>query len=165
VAPCSDHEQQQEEVSKGVEQSRAARPQLVQPESVPPQPNGRFPQSRRIRKRREYVAVQAGARRVVTAHFVILLQAQSEPGGAPRLGITASRKVGNAVIRNRAKRLVREAFRATQSLWPFGMDLVIIVRSLREGTQLADVTREWCAAASAIASRARELRSKRGDAQ
>lgn len=100
---------------------------------------------------------------MVTAHFVILLQAQAEPCVAPRLGITASRKVGNAVIRNRAKRLVREAFRSTQSLWPFGMDLVIIVRSLREGTKLADVTREWCAVANAIESRARELRSKPTD--
>ena len=34
-----------------------------------------------------------------------------------RLGITASRRVGGAVVRNRAKRLVREAFRATPELW------------------------------------------------
>jgi len=100
----------------------------------------------------------------VTPHFVILLQAQAGALTASRLGITASRKVGNAVVRNRAKRLVREAFRATQSLWPFGMDLVIIVRSLREGTKLGDVTQEWCAVASSIARRAHELLGERRNA-
>ena len=46
--------------------------------------------------------------------------------GLPRLGIAASAKIGNAVVRNKAKRLVRELFRARKPLKP--MDIVFIPR-------------------------------------
>ncbi len=46
--------------------------------------------------------------------------------GSPRLGIAASQKIGNAVIRNRAKRRVRELFRSHKPLT--GIDIVVIPR-------------------------------------
>ncbi len=47
-----------------------------------------------------------------------------------RLGITAGKKVGNAVKRNRAKRIVREAYRAAELQMPIGLDIVIVARSV-----------------------------------
>ncbi len=47
----------------------------------------------------------------------------------PRLGISASRKLGGAVVRNRWKRLLREAFRQTREQLPPGLDLIVIPRA------------------------------------
>ncbi len=46
-----------------------------------------------------------------------------------RLGITASTKIGHAVVRNRMRRLVREAYRSEEQQCKVGYDLVVVVRS------------------------------------
>ena len=53
------------------------------------------------------------------------------PNGRPfnRLGITAGKKIGNAVCRNRAKRLIRLAYRQAEVNMPVGMDIVIVART------------------------------------
>lgn len=64
-------------------------------------------------------------RRVAGRQFVLL--ATPSRGSHPRLGLTVSRRVGNAVTRNRVKRQVREWFRSARSgLGP--LDLVVIAR-------------------------------------
>lgn len=54
----------------------------------------------------------------------------ARPNGQPhsRLGITTTRRLGKAVIRNRARRIVREAYRTHRDQMPKGLDLVIVVR-------------------------------------
>ena len=46
----------------------------------------------------------------------------------PRLGLSVSRKVGPAVVRNRWKRLLREAFRLSREELPAGLDLIVVPR-------------------------------------
>jgi ribonuclease P protein component len=97
---------------------------------------------RRVRKRPEYQDIGARGARVATTHFVLLAALQAGAPRPSRLGITASRRVGNAVVRNRMKRLVREAFRQSSGLLPEGHDLVVICRQSGVLDPLG-VRREW----------------------
>jgi ribonuclease P protein component len=91
-----------------------------------------YPRERRLRKRHEFVAVQTGGRKVHTKYFLVLVRK-----GAGRVGITVTKRTGNAVTRNRLKRIVREFVR--QAGWdggawlPGDRDVVIIVKSAAAG--------------------------------
>ena len=61
-----------------------------------------------------------------TRNFTILCRGNA--GMGPRIGIVASRKVGNAVTRNRIKRLIREFFRIYRGVVSRCEDIVVIVR-------------------------------------
>jgi ribonuclease P protein component len=88
----------------------------------------RFPKQLRLLKPAEFRRV-LDARHIVSDRF---LRLGGLPNGLahPRLGLTVSRKVGNAVVRNRWKRVLREAFRLTQHELP-PLDLVCIPRGDR----------------------------------
>jgi ribonuclease P protein component len=126
-----------------------------------PSAKGRFPPSSRIRKRLDFEVAQNGGRRATTAHFVFLLYARDETDRPARLGIVASRKIGNAVVRNRAKRLVREAFRSSPDLFSPGTDVVVIVRRPLEKSKLSDVVSEWRRASGVVVKRTAEARAER----
>jgi len=119
-------------------------------------PMGRYTTDDRVRKRTDYLRIQQAGHRVVSPGFVFMLR-RSAPGQSPRLGITASRRVGNAVERNRAKRLVREAFRALRTTWPTGMDVVVIVRQALGNMKLGAVVAEWQSARGRIARRFEQM--------
>jgi len=86
----------------------------------------RLPRHARVRSRREYLALQRDGRRQTTPHFVLLARPRSD--ARSRLGITVSRKVGNAVTRNYVKRCVREWFRHQRRQIVPALDLVVIAR-------------------------------------
>ena len=84
-----------------------------------------LPAARRIRRRPDFLlAYEHGVR--IRARLMTVFARPNSQGGS-RLGIAATRKLGGAVVRNRAKRLVRELFRHADV--PPGLDIVVIPRT------------------------------------
>lgn len=92
----------------------------------------RFRPEDRIRKRSEYQALYESARRIPSKNFVLFVQKNDR--GRPRLGITVSRRLGGAVQRNRAKRLLREIFRRHKREFQ-DVDIVVNGRSSLPGCE------------------------------
>jgi len=106
----------------------------------------RFPKSARLLTSAEFRAVTASGRKSVSACFLLFArevsvaetqQTNSVPAtamdnrantGGSRIGLTVSRKVGNAVVRCRVKRTIREFFRQRRPGFTVGFDAVIIAR-------------------------------------
>ncbi|HEY5973632.1 MAG TPA: ribonuclease P protein component [Geobacteraceae bacterium] len=84
-----------------------------------------FSKAEHLRKRGEFLRLAAVGRSVKATHFLVVRGTST--ASVTRLGITVSRRVGNAVVRNRLKRLVREFFRQHKTLFPPG-DYNIIAR-------------------------------------
>jgi ribonuclease P protein component len=86
----------------------------------------RFPKRVRLLQAREFERVFAA--RASAADAWIVLYGAANDLGFPRLGLTVSRRIGDAVTRNRWKRLLREAFRLSQHGLP-PLDLVCVARA------------------------------------
>ena len=85
-----------------------------------------FSRQERLRKRREYQRAYQRAEKFQTAHLFLYILENSLPHN--RLGITASRKIGKSVVRNRVKRRLREIFRTNKARVLPCADLVINVK-------------------------------------
>ena len=94
----------------------------------------------RILKRRHYLTVYQQGVRNYSENFTII--AYGNEVGISRLGITVSKKVGNAVQRNRIKRLVREFFRLNRSRLSAQQDIVIIAKKDISSFPYQDICRE-----------------------
>jgi ribonuclease P protein component len=95
--------------------------------------NSRLRRAERLLDARDYRRVSRKGRRLTSRGFVMLVSAsrQTETVRGPqvaRLGMSASRRVGNAVVRNRVKRQIREWYRTEKQNIPKGKDYVLIVR-------------------------------------
>jgi ribonuclease P protein component len=95
------------------------------------------PPEARLRTRSQIDRVFREGRKVVASGLVAWLAPTPAPGRRCRLGLSVGRRVGNAVERNRVKRVLREAFRRVP-LPDDPVDLVLIARPGRAPVTLAD---------------------------
>ena len=85
-----------------------------------------FPKNKRILKKKDFKRLSEQGKKVLTQYFIAIVTKGAENNN--RIGITASKKVGNAPERNRIKRLIREYFRHRQENNPETKDINIIAR-------------------------------------
>jgi ribonuclease P protein component len=97
-----------------------------------------FLKNYRLRKRCEFEYLKNHGIRIQN-HFFMLNYAQNSTIQAPRLGITVTKKTGNAVVRNRIKRLVRETFRKNRHILTHNYDINVIAKR-----QVRDLSNQQC---------------------
>jgi ribonuclease P protein component len=85
-----------------------------------------LPSSRRIRSSLDFAKIYEQRNRAGDEHLLVF--ASLNGLAYPRVGLSVSRKHGNAVRRARLKRLLREAFRLSQHELPSGVDFILIPR-------------------------------------
>lgn len=113
---------------------RAQSPQAPPPCRTPSAHSLRFNKASKLLKRKQFQAVMKKGRRFF-GQVIVIASCSSD---LPRLGITVPRKYGNAVQRNRFKRLVREAFRLNQHLFS-SCDLIISPKNGLESISLETI--------------------------
>jgi ribonuclease P protein component len=98
-----------------------------------------FPRQERLRKRTDFLRLSGQGTKIHTSNFILIWT--ESPVSAVRIGITVSGKVGNAVCRNRLKRLIREFYRLSKGL--FGpADYSIIARKGAARLDFSELCRE-----------------------
>ena len=85
-----------------------------------------FPKTQRLLKRPDFVKLNRTGKRYHTTHFVVITGKNGLD--ITRMGVTVGKKVGNAVTRNRTKRLLREFFRLNKPRLPRGCDFVFVAK-------------------------------------
>ena len=98
-----------------------------------------MPKIRKLRLNREFRAVYSRGASQVGSVLVTYMKRNRLPG--VRIGITASKKIGNAVHRNRARRVILAAWREMAPEVPAGFDLVFVARSRTTQVKMNEVLR------------------------
>lgn len=103
-----------------------------------------FSKRERLQRGAEFRRVFDNGRKVVGRSAVLYAAAGGPGAAARRLGLVTSRKVGGAVARNRARRLMREVYRRHKNELQPNVELVMIARPAINGRTYAELEAEIC---------------------
>jgi ribonuclease P protein component len=113
-----------------------------------------FAAADRLHRSAEFLRLQRSGVRFQSPHFVLYAGSLDDEPTRSRLGVTVSRRIGNAVVRNRVKRRVREIFRRTiRDRLPAGNSVVVIARGGAAALESAAIGEELAMAARNLGGR------------
>lgn len=102
----------------------------------------RFPRSSRMKSSGDFARAKSQGQRWVCGCLIANVLARPAGSGS-RLGIVTGKKIGNAVARSRARRLLRESFRLHQNDLARAVDLVLVARPSIAGRTFAEVEEDF----------------------
>jgi ribonuclease P protein component len=105
----------------------------------------RLGRSSRLAQNRDFARVRQNGQRLVLGCLIANWSWLPE-GAAPKLGVVTSKKIGGAVQRNRARRLLRESFRLHQHEFAQPVELVLVARNSIADKDFAGVEKDFLAA-------------------
>ncbi|MEO0509939.1 MAG: ribonuclease P protein component [Verrucomicrobiota bacterium] len=113
-----------------------------------------IPASQRLRIQSDFLEVRSSRHRIHCGPFIVQCDLTgSHLSAPPKLGVIASRRVGNAVKRNRGKRVFRELFRHHQNALPGGSRVVVVIRSGFDKHNFSDLEDRFLKACATLCSK------------
>ena len=110
--------------------------------SADPQKRLRLGRASRLAQSRDFARIRQQGERL--AQGCLIANWNKLPGGAPaKLGVVTSKKIGGAIERSRARRLLRESFRQHQHEFAQPVELVLVARNSIAGKKFADVEKDF----------------------
>ena len=105
----------------------------------------RLNRASRLAQSRDFARVRQQGERLVLGCLIANWNRLPD-GASPKLGVVTSKKIGGAVQRSRARRLLRESFRQHQHEFAQPVELVLVARNSIAGKKFADVEKDFLAA-------------------
>lgn len=105
----------------------------------------RLRKTARLQLQRDFARVRQQGQRLALGCLVANWHSLPE-GAVPRLGVVTSRKIGGAVVRSRARRLLRESFRQHQNEFAQPVELVLVARNSIAGKKFVEVEKDFLTA-------------------
>ena len=102
----------------------------------------RFARAARIKQGRDFARMRQAGERMVVGCLIANWQ-RLPVGSGSRLGVITAGRIGGAVVRNRARRLLRESFRVHQHDLAAPVDLVLVARPSIVGKRYVDVEKDF----------------------